>query len=429
MEQSILKTGSEYISKSERRRIFIYTVAGLLVSLLLVIVFSHVITLITAQTTYDATIEVKKSTLKENVENMISYLDACSEAYLKENPGAGDEELENAMYETAYRKIYSETHIDGTYMWVQKVLDYDGGDEYAIRLIHPNLSDTEGELLSTNTVNPNGMKAYEMELEGVKRNGSVYLTYDFKKLDSDEVTSKVTYSSLYKRFDWIVCMGVNIDDLDHYQQQAKEKMRVSEVLILAAMSLTWLVLLFLMFHVYRRSSGKIFERKNKELSDKLDWDSVTGANSRSFGEKLLQQEFEASKKGSDTLIVMLDVDYFKQFNDSFGHDIGDRVLREFVNAVRSCLSEKDAMIRWGGDEFIAVAHGIDRFEGSKLGDTIVTAVRSIALPGLENRRKITSSVGMSFFEPDDQSVKDVLSRADKAVYEVKESGRDDYRIL
>ena len=142
-----------------------------------------------------------------------------------------------------------------------------------------------------------------------------------------------------------------------------------------------------------------------------------------------RNEFEASKKGSDTLIVMLDVDYFKQFNDSFGHDIGDRVLREFVNVVRSCLSGKDPMIRWGGDEFIAVAHGIDRFEASKLGDTIVTAVRSIVLPGLENRRKITSSVGMSFFEPDDQSVKDVLSRADKAVYEVKESGRDDYRIL
>ena len=101
----------------------------------------------------------------------------------------------------------------------------------------------------------------------------------------------------------------------------------------------------------------------------------------------------------------------------------------FVNAVRSCLSEKDAIIRWGGDEFVAVAHGIDRFEASKIGDAIVTSVRSISLPGLENRRKITSSVGLSFFEPDDQSVKDVLSRADKAVYEVKESGRDDYKIL
>ena len=197
MEQKNKKKESDD-NKSERRRISMYTVAGLAVSLLLVLLFSRAITMITAQMTYDATVEVKKSMLKENVENMISYLDACCENYLKDNPGADDKELENAMYDIAYRKIYSETHVDGTYMWIQKVLDYNGGDDYAIRLIHPNLSDTEGDYLSTNTVNPNGIKAYEEELEGVKENGSVYLTYDFKKLDSDEVTQKVTYSCLYK---------------------------------------------------------------------------------------------------------------------------------------------------------------------------------------------------------------------------------------
>lgn len=428
MEQKNKKKESDD-NKSERRRISMYTVAGLAVSLLLVLLFSRAITMITAQMTYDATVEVKKSMLKENVENMISYLDACCENYLKDNPGADDKELENAMYDIAYRKIYSETHVDGTYMWIQKVLDYNGGDDYAIRLIHPNLSDTEGDYLSTNTVNPNGIKAYEEELEGVKENGSVYLTYDFKKLDSDEVTQKVTYSCLYKRFDWIICMGVNVDDLDHYQLQAKENMRTSQILILAAISITWIVLLYLMFHSYRKTSGRIFERRHRELSEKLDWDTVTGANSRSYGEKLLQREFEASRQGSSTLVGMLDVDYFKQFNDSFGHDIGDRVLREFVNAVKNCLSDGDAIIRWGGDEFIAVAHNIDRFEASKLGDAIVTSVRNISIPGLEDKRKITSSVGLSFFESDDRSVKDILVRIDKAVYEVKETGRDNFKIL
>ena len=428
MEQKNKKKESDD-NKSERRRISMYTVAGLAVSLLLVLLFSRAITMITAQMTYDATVEVKKSMLKENVENMISYLDACCENYLKDNPGADDKELENAMYDIAYRKIYSETHVDGTYMWIQKVLDYNGGDDYAIRLIHPNLSDTEGDYLSTNTVNPNGIKAYEEELEGVKENGSVYLTYDFKKLDSDEVTQKVTYSCLYKRFDWIICMGVNVDDLDHYQLQAKENMRTSQILILAAISITWIVLLYLMFHSYRKTSGRIFERRHRELSEKLDWDTVTGANSRSYGEKLLQREFETSRQGSSTLVGMLDVDYFKQFNDSFGHDIGDRVLREFVNAVKNCLSDGDAIIRWGGDEFIAVAHNIDRFEASKLGDAIVTSVRNISIPGLEDKRKITSSVGLSFFESDDRSVKDILVRIDKAVYEVKETGRDNFKIL
>ena len=427
MEVETNKEQDKY-RRTEQRRFTAYIVSGLAVSLLLVTLFSYAITLITAKMTYDATLEVKKSMLKENVENMVSYLDACSKAYLAENPGADDEQLEKAMYDIAYRKIYSETHVDGTYMWVQKVLDYNGGDGYAVRLIHPNLSDTEGELLSTNTVNPSGIKAYEEELEGVKKNGSVYLSYDFKKLSSDEVTSKVTYSRLYEPFDWIICMGVNIDDLEHYQEQARENMRTSQALILAAISLTWLVLLYLMFHSYRKTSGRLFEKKQKELSQKLDWDTVTGANSRAYGEKLLEREYEMSRFGSDTMIVMLDVDNFKLFNDNFGHDIGDKVLREFVEAVKGVLRDGDSIIRWGGDEFIAVLHKVEHSYAPNLGERITNAVRSISIPELEGKVKTTTSAGLAFFDMSDTSSKDVIERADKAVYEAKEAGRDCFRV-
>ncbi len=408
-------------SRSEQLRFTSYIVAGLIVSLLLVAIFSYAITLITAKMTYDSTLDVKKSMLKENVDNMISYLDECSAEYMTDHPGASGKELEDAMYEIAYRKIYSETHVDGTYMWVQKVLDYNGGDGYAIRLIHPNLSDTEGTLLSTNTVNPSGVKAYEEELEGVKANGAVFLKYDFKKLNSDEVTEKETYSRLYEPFDWIICMGVNIDDLEHYQDQARRNMWISQALVFAGIFVTWMVLLWLMFNSYRKVSGK----KHQELSEKLDWDMVTGANSRAYGEKALQREFERSKQqGIDTMIVMLDVDYFKQFNDNYGHDLGDLVLKMFVDAVRGVLRDGDSVIRWGGDEFIAVLHGVDVDVAPHLGERIVNAVRSISIPELEGRRKVTTSAGYTFFAFSDESVKDVLERADKAVYEAKESGRD-----
>ena len=203
--------------KSEYHKSVRKTLVGIIVSVLLVIIFSKAITSVSARMTYSTALEMKKSMLKENVDNMISYLDACVDDLTLE-PGITDEEIEDRITEIAHRKIYSETHVDGTYMWVQKVLDYNGGDDYAIRLIHPNLSDTEGTYLSTNVVNEMGMKAYEEELEGVKKEGAVYLNYAFKKLDSDEVTEKVTYSRLYDRFDWIVCMGVNTDDLYHYRK-------------------------------------------------------------------------------------------------------------------------------------------------------------------------------------------------------------------
>ena len=71
------------------------------------------------------------------------------------------------MHEAVRKKIYSEENVDGSYMWVEKVLNYEGGDDYAIRLIHPNLTDTEGDVLTTNEVNSQGQKPYEEELAGI----------------------------------------------------------------------------------------------------------------------------------------------------------------------------------------------------------------------------------------------------------------------
>ncbi len=418
------------LHRNERKRATAYMIAGLLVSLLLVFIFSNAITIITAQMTYDATLAIKKTMLEENVENMVSYLDACTKAYTDEHPDASKEEIEDAMYAIAYRKIYSETHMDGTYMWVQKVLDYNGGDGYAIRLIHPNLHDTEGDLLSTNTINQDGSRAYEEELEGVKADEHVFLDYHFKKLESDEVTEKVTYSRLYEPLDWIICMGVNIDDLDHYQEQAKENMRVSQALILASISITWIVLLYLMFRAYQKTSGRILTKRNKELSEKLKWDAVTGANSRVYGEKMLEKEFNLSRDGVEgTLIAMLDVDYFKQFNDNYGHALGDRVLREFVNAVRSALREGDSVIRWGGDEFIAIIHNVRSTDLSPIGDRIVSSVRAIDLPEIRGNHKITTSVGMGFISGEDASIENTLAKIDEAVYEAKSAGRDNWKAV
>lgn len=102
-----------------------------------------------------------------------------------------------------------------------------------------------------------------------------------------------------------------------------------------------------------------------------------------------------------TLVAMLDVDYFKQFNDNYGHALGDKVLREFVDAVRACLRE---------------------------GDRIVASVRAIDIPELEGKAKVTTSVGMAFFDPSDKTLKDTLERIDGAVYEAKNAGRDNWKL-
>ena len=412
----------------EYHRLRLYMLIGAALSVVAVVMFSYAASLVTARTTYDAAFEVKKTMLKENVDNTIAYLDLCADNYVKQHPDAAADDTEQAVAAVARDKIYSETHVDGTYMWVQKVLDYSGGDNYAVRLIHPNLSDTEGEYLSTETLNPAGIKAYEEELKGVKENGSVYLVYDFKKLNSDEITRKVTYSCLYKRFDWIVCMGVNVDDLEHYQRDAMQNMILPQAVIVITSALIWLTLLFMMFRIYNKTRGRIFEKKNRELSDKLYHDTVSGADSRVRGQDILEESFARFREGAPApLLLMLDVDFFKQFNDNYGHALGDKVLNAFVDAVKKKAGDDDAVIRWGGDEFIAVFYNVPKEDQPALGDSILKSIRNIQLPELGGKQ-ITASMGFTYFNSSDNSVKDALDRADEAVYAAKENGRNNWKI-
>ncbi len=403
--------------------------AGLLVCFVLITIFSRVVSSISANMTYNTTMAVKKNMLSEYVNNMIIYIDGERKAFLENNPDATEEDTEKEMIRLARKRIYEEQHSDGAYMWIQKVLDYNGGDDYAIRLIHRNLTDTEGSLLSTNTVNEMGMKAYEIELEGVKKDGEIYQNYAFKKLNSDEVTEKVTYAKLYEPFDWIICMGVNLDDIEHYRLQAKEHMRSYQSIAITAVALIWLMMLFFMLNFYRRSKNMEFEKKHQELNSKLNRDTLTGANSRSFGERLLKDEFEAFAGGkSDTVILMMDVDYFKQFNDGYGHELGDSVLKSFVGAVKACTRSSDTVIRWGGDEFVVVLQNIPRDILPSIADKILNSVRGISIDGLSEDQKITSSMGFAYFESSDENYKATLARADEALYKAKESGRNNWKI-
>ena len=401
---------------------------GLVVSAGLVLIVSSSISALSGRMTYEATLELKKSMLKDNVNNMISYMDDYLDELLKNEPGLSKEALQQAAFETAHLKIHSENHSDGTYMWTNKILNYDGGDGYAIRLIHPNLKDTEGTLLSTNVVNEMGMKAYELELEGVKQNGEIYQNYAFKKLDSDSVTEKVTYSALYKRLDWIVCMGVNIEDLYHYRREAQGRLGVYQNIILFSMSVIWTAFLLGIFYVYRKNRMTIYETTTRELSTKLNFDPLTGAGSRMYGEKCLNEAYNDFKDGKEyILLLILDIDFFKQFNDNYGHEMGDKVLKSFVASLKSSTRSNDAVIRWGGDEFIIILQNVPPKYQPETANRILNNIRNISIPELGDR-KITASMGFAYFAPGDEDVKSALARADVALYKAKEAGRNQWKL-
>ena len=117
--------------------------------------------------------------------------------------------------------------VDDGYVWVNRIVNYQGGDNYAIRQIHPNLPETEGRPLSTNTTDIKGNRPYQEELEGINKHGELFFEYFFKKFDSDTISHKMSFAKLYKPFDWIVATGVYLDDVDQLSAIETRKMQKS----------------------------------------------------------------------------------------------------------------------------------------------------------------------------------------------------------
>jgi signal transduction histidine kinase len=115
--------------------------------------------------------------------------------------------------------------IDNGYVWVNRIVNYQGGDRYAIRQIHPNLPHTEGDWLSTETKDIKGNKPYEVELNGVKKEGEIYFEYYFQKLNSEKIAHKLSFAKLYKPWDWVVATGVYLDDVDQLILAETENMK------------------------------------------------------------------------------------------------------------------------------------------------------------------------------------------------------------
>lgn len=96
---------------------------------------------------------------------------------------------------------------------VNEVINYQGGKNYAIRRIHPNLNNTEGEYLSTDIKDAAGNHPYQSELKGINAKGEIFQSYYFKNLDSNKIALKYSYAKLYKPFNWIIATGIPLENL------------------------------------------------------------------------------------------------------------------------------------------------------------------------------------------------------------------------
>jgi len=156
-----------------------------------------------------------------------------------------------------------------------------------------------------------------------------------------------------------------------------------------------------------------------ELEERTVTDPLTGIKNRRFYESRIQYEIARASRYEEPLsVIIFDIDHFKQVNDVRGHDVGDKVLIEYTALISSMLRETDVLCRIGGEEFIIIASHTTAIDAYKLAEKIRKAVEQAKLI-----LHITMSFGVTQHR-NDEDKDSMFKRADKALYEAKESGRN-----
>ncbi|HEY2410938.1 MAG TPA: diguanylate cyclase [Pirellulaceae bacterium] len=153
-------------------------------------------------------------------------------------------------------------------------------------------------------------------------------------------------------------------------------------------------------------------------------DSLTGlSNRRAFDDELKRRLGEWQRKGTPCTLVLMDIDFFKKFNDTHGHQVGDEVLRQFAKALAKQSREMDIPCRYGGEEFAAILPGTDAINACKVAERIRAAIEASVTTFEGKTLKVTCSLGVSQFLADDD-VPRLIRRADDALYTSKKAGRN-----
>ena len=172
--------------------------------------------------------------------------------------------------------------------------------------------------------------------------------------------------------------------------------------------------------------------KEKDLSDKLSYhahhDALTNLPNRVlFNDRLDHAIENAKRKQNELAVLFLDLDHFKQINDSLGHDVGDEILKIVSKRINSVLRSSDTLARLGGDEFTILIENINQIQESSLISQKILEVLNHPIHIEEHTLYISTSIGISLYPKDATNIKDLLKHADSAMYKAKDEGRNNFQ--
>jgi len=172
---------------------------------------------------------------------------------------------------------------------------------------------------------------------------------------------------------------------------------------------------------------RALEEKTEQLERLASIDPLTEIyNRRKFIEVCEIELSRFARHHHEFAIFMLDIDNFKKINDTYGHDVGDVVIKKVADVIRHATRGSDYFGRWGGEEFIIMSPDSD-VEGRKiLADKIVNIINQHEFDDIG---KVTISVGVTTVNETDKDLDDIIKRADQGLYKAKEFGKNQYQVI
>lgn len=195
-----------------------------------------------------------------------------------------------------------------------------------------------------------------------------------------------------------------------------------EIAVISMVSIFYIFAIIYMISTFARNTDEEI-RMTDELHAMATRDQLTSAYNR----RRLDNELEKDMLGTNNAILMLDFDHFKQINDEYGHAVGDKVLKETIQLIKTMIRSDDMIVRFGGEEFVVILRHCETSEIPGIAEKIRSEVDSHVYQDLK-KHSVTISIGGTAMKLD-EGIYQAIDRADKALYRAKDNGRNTVVVI